>query len=156
MAEMWTRSPIMQGNTEQHQLTLIAQLCGAITPEVWPGVEKLDLFNKMELPKGIFFFNFCAKIKTLIKVHILAPKLKSKIHLSFLLNTKLIFLARNSKIYLNFHAKRSRLQLIQYWYFRRKNSNVQFSRRKSKKFIFLENIHLRRENSNLKLFEFSR
>ena len=23
MAEMWTRSPIMQGNTEQHQLTLI-------------------------------------------------------------------------------------------------------------------------------------
>ena len=32
MAEMWTRSPIMQGNTEQHQLTMIAQLCGAITP----------------------------------------------------------------------------------------------------------------------------
>merc|ERR1719400_560665 len=32
MAEMWTRSPIMQGNTEQHQLTLIAQLCGAISP----------------------------------------------------------------------------------------------------------------------------
>ena len=26
MAEMWTRSPIMQGNTEQHQLTLIAQV----------------------------------------------------------------------------------------------------------------------------------
>ena len=90
MAEMWTRSPIMQGNTEQHQLTLIAQLCGAITPEVWPGVEKLDLFNKMELPKGNFL-NFRAKIKTLIKVHILAPKLKSKIHMSFLLDTKLIF-----------------------------------------------------------------
>ncbi len=52
MAEMWTRSPIMQGNTEQHQLTLIAQLCGAITPEVWPGVENLDLYNKMDLPKG--------------------------------------------------------------------------------------------------------
>jgi len=52
MAEMWTRSPIMQGNTEQHQLTLIAQLCGAITPEVWPSVESLELFNKMELPKG--------------------------------------------------------------------------------------------------------
>ena len=67
MAEMWTRSPIMQGNTEQHQLTLIAQLCGAITPEVWPGVEKLDLFNKMELPKGNFL-NFRAKIETLIKL----------------------------------------------------------------------------------------
>jgi cyclin-dependent kinase 9 len=52
MAEMWTRSPIMQGNTEQHQLTLIAQLCGAITPEVWPGVENLELYNKLELPKG--------------------------------------------------------------------------------------------------------
>lgn len=52
MAEMWTRSPIMQGNTEQHQLNLIAQLCGAITPEVWPGVEAMDLFNKMEIPKG--------------------------------------------------------------------------------------------------------
>lgn len=52
MAEMWTRSPIMQGNTEQQQLTLISQLCGSITPEVWPGVENLDLYNKMELPKG--------------------------------------------------------------------------------------------------------
>lgn len=52
MAEMWTRSPIMQGNTEQQQLTFISQLCGSITPEVWPGVENLDLYNKMDLPKG--------------------------------------------------------------------------------------------------------
>ncbi|RXN21702.1 cyclin-dependent kinase 9 [Labeo rohita] len=53
MAEMWTRSPIMQGNTEQHQLTLISQLCGSITPEVWPGVDKkYELYQKMELPKG--------------------------------------------------------------------------------------------------------
>lgn len=52
MAEMWTRSPIMQGNTEQHQLTLIAQLCGAITPDVWPGVENLELFNKLEIPRS--------------------------------------------------------------------------------------------------------
>ena len=52
MAEMWTRSPIMQGNTEQHQITMIAQLCGAITPDTWPGVEKLELFSKVELPKG--------------------------------------------------------------------------------------------------------
>jgi cyclin-dependent kinase 9 len=28
MAEMWTRTPIMQGKTEQHQLQLITQLCG--------------------------------------------------------------------------------------------------------------------------------
>jgi len=52
MAEMWTRSPIMQGNTDQHQLTLIAQLCGTISAEVWPGVESMDLFNKLEMPKG--------------------------------------------------------------------------------------------------------
>ena len=51
MAEMWTRSPIMQGNTEQHQLTLIAQLCGAIEPKTWPGVESLELYNKIEIPE---------------------------------------------------------------------------------------------------------
>uniref|UniRef100_A0A915KVG5 Protein kinase domain-containing protein n=1 Tax=Romanomermis culicivorax TaxID=13658 RepID=A0A915KVG5_ROMCU len=47
MAEMWTRSPIMQGSSEQHQLTLIVQMCGSIIPEVWPGVEKLELHSKM-------------------------------------------------------------------------------------------------------------
>lgn len=52
MAEMWTRSPIMQGNTEQHQLTYISQLCGSIGTEVWPSVEKLELFTKMELPQN--------------------------------------------------------------------------------------------------------
>ena len=52
MAEMWTRSPIMQGNTEQHQLQLISQLCGSITPEVWPDVENLELYSKIELSKG--------------------------------------------------------------------------------------------------------
>ena len=49
MAEMWTRSPIMQGNTEQHQLTLITSLCGAVNNEIWPGVDQLELFTKMEL-----------------------------------------------------------------------------------------------------------
>lgn len=52
MAELWTRTPIMQGNSEQHQLTLISHLCGSITSEVWPGVENLDLFNKMVLPSN--------------------------------------------------------------------------------------------------------
>lgn len=42
----------MQGNTEQQQLTLISQLCGSITQDVWPGVEALELFNKMELIQG--------------------------------------------------------------------------------------------------------
>jgi cyclin-dependent kinase 9 len=52
MAEMWTRSPIMQGTSEQHQLTLISQLCGSLTPDHWPGVEKLELYNRIEIPKG--------------------------------------------------------------------------------------------------------
>lgn len=52
MAEMWTRSPIMQGNTEPQQLSLISQLCGSITPESWPGVESLELYNKIELSRG--------------------------------------------------------------------------------------------------------
>ena len=52
MAEMWTRAPILQGSTEQTQLTLISQLCGSIVPDVWPGVEKLELYNKLELVKG--------------------------------------------------------------------------------------------------------
>ncbi|ESO86322.1 hypothetical protein LOTGIDRAFT_207088 [Lottia gigantea] len=50
--DMWGAGPIMQGNTEQHQLQLISQLCGSIKPDVWPGVEKLDLYEKLELPKG--------------------------------------------------------------------------------------------------------
>lgn len=52
MAEMWTRSPIMQGSTEQQQISFISHLCGSFTPDVWPGVEKLELYGKMELPMG--------------------------------------------------------------------------------------------------------
>ncbi|OWF46340.1 cyclin-dependent kinase 9-like [Mizuhopecten yessoensis] len=52
MAEMWTRAPIMQGKTEQNQLQLISQLCGSITKEVWPTVDKFDLFAQLELPQG--------------------------------------------------------------------------------------------------------
>ncbi|XP_042904549.1 cyclin-dependent kinase 9 [Parasteatoda tepidariorum] len=52
MAEMWTRAPIMQGSAEQHQIKLISQLCGSINPESMPGVESLELYNKIELPKN--------------------------------------------------------------------------------------------------------
>lgn len=52
MAEMWTRFPIIQGNSEQMQLILTTHLCGSITPEVWPNVNLLDLYNKIELPQG--------------------------------------------------------------------------------------------------------
>jgi len=68
MAEMWTRSPIMQGNSEQHQLTLISQLCGSITADVWPGVENLELFHKLDLPKGIR-----RRVKERLKVYLKDP-----------------------------------------------------------------------------------
>ena len=42
----------MQGSTEQHQLQLISQLCGSITRDIWPGVDNLELFTKLELPAG--------------------------------------------------------------------------------------------------------
>ena len=51
MCEMWTRRPVMQGETEQHQISLICQLCGSITPDIWPNCDKLDLYTKLELPK---------------------------------------------------------------------------------------------------------
>lgn len=51
-AEMWIRSPIMQGNSEQNQLELISEFCGSIEPSVWPGVDKLPLYNKLRLPTG--------------------------------------------------------------------------------------------------------
>lgn len=51
MAELWTRTPIMQGSSEQTQLTYIVQLCGSINTKVWPNVDKLDLYHKVNLPK---------------------------------------------------------------------------------------------------------
>lgn len=65
MAEMWTRAPILQGNTEQTQLTLISQLCGSITPEVWPGVEKLELYVKLDLAK-----NHRRRVKDKLKAYV--------------------------------------------------------------------------------------
>ncbi|XP_034934348.1 cyclin-dependent kinase 9-like [Chelonus insularis] len=52
MAELWTRYAILQGRTEKHQLELISQLCGSITPDVWPNVQNLKLYEKMDLPMG--------------------------------------------------------------------------------------------------------
>ncbi|KAJ6641287.1 Cyclin-dependent kinase 9, partial [Pseudolycoriella hygida] len=65
MAEMWTRSPIMQGNTEQQQIVFISQLCGSFTPDVWPGIVDLKLYNKMELPMG-----HNRKVKDRLKVYV--------------------------------------------------------------------------------------
>ncbi len=42
----------MQGETEQHQISLICQLCGSVTTDVYPGVESLEQYSKLELPKN--------------------------------------------------------------------------------------------------------
>uniref|UniRef100_A0A1I7UT38 Protein kinase domain-containing protein n=1 Tax=Caenorhabditis tropicalis TaxID=1561998 RepID=A0A1I7UT38_9PELO len=47
MAEMWTRQPIMQGDTEQRQLQLISGLCGSICPQVWPNCVNMPLWGAM-------------------------------------------------------------------------------------------------------------
>ena len=36
------------GASEQHQLRLISELCGALTPDQWPGIERLELYNKLQ------------------------------------------------------------------------------------------------------------
>ncbi|XP_031779185.1 cyclin-dependent kinase 9-like [Nasonia vitripennis] len=51
LAEMWTRTPILPGKSEQAQLNFISYLCGAITPVVWPGVSNLPLYDSIELSK---------------------------------------------------------------------------------------------------------
>ncbi|CAI5437662.1 unnamed protein product [Caenorhabditis angaria] len=58
MAEMWVRTPIMQGESEQKQLILISTLCGSINKEVWPKCETMPLWRNMAtetnscLPQG--------------------------------------------------------------------------------------------------------
>lgn len=49
MAEFWTRTPIMQGNSEREQIEMISRMCGAIDPNVWPDVIKLSLFQTLRL-----------------------------------------------------------------------------------------------------------
>lgn len=58
----------MQGNSEQHQLTLICQLCGSISPDVWPGVDKLELYNKLEILK-----NQKRRVKERLKAYVKDP-----------------------------------------------------------------------------------
>lgn len=53
MAELWTREPILKGNTDQNQLELIQNLCGSITSEVWTDVEKLELYNRIQLKQDL-------------------------------------------------------------------------------------------------------
>ncbi|KAI1728958.1 protein kinase domain-containing protein [Ditylenchus destructor] len=53
MAEMWTRSPILKGDSEQRQLCLISELCGSINGSSWPKCRRLPLYNRLELPQNL-------------------------------------------------------------------------------------------------------
>lgn len=47
MSELFTKEPLMKGSTEQHQLQLIADNIGPISPEVWPSVVDLPLYPRL-------------------------------------------------------------------------------------------------------------
>lgn len=47
MSELFSKEPLMKGSTEQHQLQLIADIIGPISPEVWPRVVDLPLYNRL-------------------------------------------------------------------------------------------------------------
>lgn len=53
MAEFWFRKPLMAGESEQQQLKLITDLCGSITPAIWPNVSDLNLYDKIVMPQGL-------------------------------------------------------------------------------------------------------
>lgn len=47
MSELFTKEPIMKGDTEQKQIQLIAENMGPITPDVWPGVVELKHYKML-------------------------------------------------------------------------------------------------------------
>ncbi|TKR64055.1 hypothetical protein L596_024651 [Steinernema carpocapsae] len=51
LGEFFTRKPLFQGQNDWMQLDLISRVCGTPTPEVWPDVVKLRLWNEFK-PKG--------------------------------------------------------------------------------------------------------
>ncbi|KAE9554161.1 hypothetical protein FO519_002641 [Halicephalobus sp. NKZ332] len=54
IAEFWNRMPILPGKTEVHQLALISNLCGTISPKTMPGCDELPYFDNLKtgLQKG--------------------------------------------------------------------------------------------------------
>ncbi|GMS89526.1 hypothetical protein PENTCL1PPCAC_11701, partial [Pristionchus entomophagus] len=57
LGELYTKRPLFCGNQEGMQLSLISQVCGTPTPEVWPGVEELPLYDTLN-PRKKFPKNF--------------------------------------------------------------------------------------------------
>jgi serine/threonine-protein kinase BUR1 len=49
--EFFKRTPILNGETDLHQLELICELCGTPNEQVWPGVSQLPLWKSLRLPQ---------------------------------------------------------------------------------------------------------
>lgn len=45
MGEFWNRQAILPGNNEIHQITIITRLCGSMTPENWPNIVNLKMYQ---------------------------------------------------------------------------------------------------------------
>lgn len=53
MGEFWYRQPILQGANEIHQLKLISHLCGPLSPQTWPDIVKLAMYQRIgEFPSN--------------------------------------------------------------------------------------------------------
>ncbi|KAL3311817.1 Cyclin-dependent kinase 12 [Cichlidogyrus casuarinus] len=47
LGEMFKRTPIFQARDEMEQLDVVSRICGSANPNVWPGVDKLPLYNTL-------------------------------------------------------------------------------------------------------------
>lgn len=48
--ELLYHKPLLPGKAEEHQIRLICELLGTPSSRIWPGLEKLPLFRKLQLP----------------------------------------------------------------------------------------------------------
>lgn len=54
LGEFWQRHPILRGENELHQIKVISQMCGSLTPETWPNIVNLRFYQKIQnLPNNI-------------------------------------------------------------------------------------------------------
>jgi len=52
LGELFLKRPMFRANSEYNQLEEIARVCGSPTPEVWPEVINLPLFNTFKLKRN--------------------------------------------------------------------------------------------------------
>lgn len=69
MGEFWQRAAILQGENQIDQIRLISKLCGTMTPESWPNIVHLPVYqNITQMPRSIRQTRYFLKDK-LPRVH---------------------------------------------------------------------------------------